>query len=53
MSLTIKQAFEALSDACANGMKNPFLILFGNLYLDLFIVQDGQMVPLTGYAGIL
>lgn len=27
MSLTIKQAFEALSDACANGMKNPFFVM--------------------------
>lgn len=27
MSLTIKQAFAALSDACANGMKNPFFVM--------------------------
>ena len=27
MSLTIKQAFEALSDACAAGMKNPFFVM--------------------------
>lgn len=27
MSLTIKQAFEALSDACAKGMKNPFFVM--------------------------
>ena len=25
--MTIKQAFEALSDACANGMKNPFFVM--------------------------
>ena len=27
MSLTIKEAFEALSDACAKGMKNPFFVM--------------------------
>ena len=27
MSLTIKQAFAALSDACAKGMKNPFFVM--------------------------
>lgn len=27
MSLTIKQAFEALSDACSAGMKNPFFVM--------------------------
>lgn len=27
MSLTIKQAFEALSDACGAGMKNPFFVM--------------------------